>query len=113
VQSESTTTIEFSFRERLVQAGFEDMLIPVNLAGASTVRIRFKTPSGSTFDRTLADTLLFLTDGTDGIVRYKFASDESENGVWTCQGWVEWTGISSFYSDVRTFTFKPNIALSL
>ena len=109
VQATSTTTIEFQFVEKLVQANEDDTLVPVNISGATTVRIRFRTPSGPTFDRTLATGLLYLTDGTDGVVRYKFPIDEAEAGQWECQGWVDWDPISEFYSDVRSFTFKINI----
>jgi hypothetical protein len=112
VQAGSTTTIEFLFNEKLVQDDSVS-LVPVNLSGASTIRVRFKKPDETTFDRTLDDTLLYMTDGTDGIVRYKFTTDESVEGVWQCQGYVEWEGVSEFHSDVRTFTFKPNIAISV
>lgn len=109
MQAASTTTIEFAFVEKLVQSGQDDSLVAVNISGATTVRIRFRTPSGPTFDRTLATGLLYLTDGTDGIVRYKFPIDEAEAGVWECQGWVDWENVSEFFSDVRTFNFKVNI----
>lgn len=108
MQAASTTTIEYQFMQTLVQDGEDDVLVPVDVGGALTVRIRFKTPGGDTFDRTLDDGLLFLTDGSDGIVRYKFPIAEAEAGEWQVQGWVDWE-VSEFYSDIRGFTLRANI----
>lgn len=109
MQAASTTTIEFEFKESRRQAG-QDVLIPVNLSGADIIQIRMRNNTlGTVMDRTFAEGLIWLTDGTDGIVRYKFAEDEATAGQWDCQGYVEWTGVSKFWGNIRTFTFRANL----
>lgn len=108
-QSFTTHTIEYQFKQRLVQDGQDDTLIPVDVSGASIIRLRWRPPTGSIFDRTFANGLFWFTDGTDGVVRYKFANAEALAGEWEVQGYVEWTGISHFHSDRKVFYLKANI----
>lgn len=110
MQAASTTTIEFEFTESLRQAG-QDVLIPLHgLESADIIRVRFRNNTlGTIIDRTFSNGLLWLTDGTDGIVRYKFTEAEATAGQWDCQGYVEWTGVSKFNSNIRTFTFRTNL----
>lgn len=110
MQAYSTATIEFEVKESRRQVG-QDVLVPVDLSSADVIMVRMRNNTLVTvMDRDFDTGLLYLTDGTDGIVRYKFTTDESTPGHWDFQVYVEWTGISSFWSNVRPYTFRANLA---
>lgn len=110
MQAYSTATIEFEIMETRRQEG-QDVLIPVHgLSYADVIMVRMVNNTlGTSIDRDFDTGLLFLTDGTDGIVRYKFLEAESTPGQWDFQVYVEWTGVSKFWSNIRPYTFRANL----
>lgn len=105
MQEKSTTTIEYEFLETV-----GDALVAVDISGASVVVIRHRFPDGTIEDKTLGDgDISFLTDGTDGIVRYKFTVAEAVRGEYDVQGFVQWGVVSEFWSDLKSFFLKPNL----
>lgn len=112
MQAASTPTIEYQFKQTQVQSG-QDVLIPVDISGASEILIRMRNnTAGTVLDRDLDSGVIFLTDGMDGIVRYKFTTAEATAGEWDCQGFVKWNDVSEFWGNIRTFTIKANLPSS-
>jgi len=72
--------------------------VPAPISDATTKKVKFRKPDGTSIERDVD----FLTDGTDGKLKYVTASsDFDQAGVWELQAYVElsdWTGRSSIAS---------------
>lgn len=78
---------------------------PVNISSASVKVIVFVSPNGGRTEKT-AD---FLTDGTDGKIKYTtIAGDLSVSGLWKLQARVV-VPAGTWHSDVYNFMVHPNI----
>lgn len=76
----------------------KDNGVVVDVSGATTKQITFKNPSGSKFTKDLT----FVTDGSDGQVRYITVSgDLNLTGTWTYQLYFilpSWEGRTSVHN---------------
>jgi len=83
--------------------------VPAPISDATTKTIKFEKPDGTTFSKT-AD---FLTDGSDGKLKYVTAeADFDTAGVWRVQAFVE---LSDWYgnSSIATLRVYPNIVITI
>ncbi len=79
----------------------------MDLSAASTKQLIFSPPGGGVV---LTKTATFLTDGTDGVLRYVAVSgDLYVKGNWKVQAYLELPGWSG-HSDVGAFEVKPNVS---
>lgn len=105
MQEDSTPTYEFEIVET---QGSE--LVTVDISGASIVIARIYNPNRESTDYTLSGgDISFLTDGTDGIVRKKFTTAEALPGTYEVQCYVNWNGISEFWTNRREFYLNANL----
>ena len=69
--------------------------VALDISTATSLKMRFQKPSGSTLDKDAS----FVTDGSDGLIRYVTVSgDLDEAGTWTRQAFMQigsWHGQSS------------------
>ena len=83
----------------------QDDTTAVNISTATTRQIKFKKPSGTV----LIKTGVFVTDGTDGKLRYTSVADDlDEAGKWYLQVYLvltNWTG----HSDQGEFVVYSNL----
>lgn len=80
----------------------------VDISGASTKQYIFRKPGGSALVKT-AD---FVTDGTDGKLKYTTASgDLNTAGDWQVQAFVDF-GATEWRSDIKNFMVHPNLPTS-
>jgi hypothetical protein len=80
-----------------------------NLAQQDDVLVRFKQPGGAVLDKTLLlAQLAYKTNGTDGIVTYRFTTGEAVEGEWDVQGKLT-DGAVVLWTNVRSFYLNPNI----
>ena len=76
----------------------------VNLATATVLQIRFRTPSGIL----LTKTAVLTGNGTDGKMQYtSLLNDISEEGVWYIQGWVEFSSTPKFATSSAQLEVLP------
>ena len=70
----------------------------VDVSSASTKQITFRSPHGTTYTYNAS----FYTDGSDGIVQYRFTIP-SPAGIWKASVYI--AGVSGFsgYSETDTF----------
>lgn len=83
---------------------------PVNLHGASNLKLKFLKPSGATYDATA----VFLTNGYDGRLYFKSTDvlpPFDQVGVWFLQAKVTVGGVRQS-TDWGGFTVQPNIDAS-
>ncbi len=77
----------------------------IDISGATSKQIIFGKPDSSKLTKT-AD---FITDGTDGGIRYTTQSgDLNTVGIWRIQAFIAISG-GSFYSDIQSFQVLPNL----
>lgn len=79
----------------------------VDVSGVGAAQIKLRSPEG----RVLTKTATFVTDGTDGKVRYTTQSgDLSAPGTWRWQGYLQnlggWTGHTS---EGQPFEVRQNV----
>lgn len=80
-----------------------------DLSTQDDILIRLKQPDGTILDKTkLLSQLAFATDGTDGIVTYRFTIAEALEGEWDVQGKLT-DGAVVLWTNVRSFYLNPNI----
>lgn len=83
----------------------QDGATVVNISTATTRQFKFKKPSGIVVTKTAG----FVTDGTDGQLRYVTAADDlDEAGSWDLQVYLVITGWTG-HSDVGNFRVYPNL----
>lgn len=100
MQESSTILFEFLFKSGAVVE---------NLTQHDDILVRFEHYQGTTFDRTkLLGELAYKTDGTDGIVTYRFTIAEALEGEWDVQGKLT-DGAVVLWTNVRSFYLNPNI----
>jgi len=77
----------------------------VDLSSASTLQLLFKKPGGSLLTKTAS----FVTDGTDGKIKYTTISgDLDEVGSWKLQAYIV-IAANSWHSDYIGFKVHRNI----
>lgn len=77
----------------------------LDVSAASTKQILLLKPGGDLLTKTAS----FVTDGTDGVIKYvTISGDLDELGMWKIQVYVV-IGSSEWHSDVGTFKVFPNI----
>lgn len=77
-----------------------------DISGASTKQVKFRKPSGAV----ATETAEFVTDGTDGKVKYTTVADDlNETGQWKAQVKII-TASTTNHSDTTLFYVYPNIA---
>lgn len=78
----------------------------VNVASASSKVIKFRKQSGTILSKTAE----FVTDGTDGKIKYTtIAGDLDESGPWTFQAVLTFAS-GTWSSDIHKFTVHANLA---
>jgi len=78
----------------------------VDLSSTSAKVINFRKPDGTILNKTAA----FVTDGTDGKIKYTtIVGDLSQTGPWTFQAVLTFAS-GTWSSDVHKFTVHPNLA---
>lgn len=88
-----------------LQVTVQDGKSIVDLSASVIKQIIFKKPDGST----VAKNASFVTDGTDGKIKYTFAaSDLSMPGEWLYQAYVTFAA-SSWKSDIGQFQVYDNL----
>ena len=82
----------------------EDEVV-VDVSNALTKTIYFRKPNGTLLTKTAS----FVTDGTDGQIKYTTESgDIDAAGNWSLQSFVDF-GTTEFYSDIHKFTVYNNL----
>jgi hypothetical protein len=77
----------------------------INISDATETYIIFKKPDGSTVTKTAT----FLTDGSDGKIRYTAASGDLDTvGSWKIQSYIV-TPSGSWHSEFETFKVLRNL----
>jgi len=77
---------------------------PLDLTGASDLKLIFKAPSGVRFERPA----IYDTDGSDGKIKYfTVDGDLNEVGTWRLQAYIVLGG--TWRSDVGTFKVYENL----
>ena len=77
----------------------------VDISSATTKQLIFKKPSGTKLTKTAS----FITDGTDGKIKYNVAADDlDEAGSYKLQGKVIISD-GTFYTDIHTFKVYRNL----
>lgn len=77
----------------------------IDISDATTTEIIFKKPNGDT----ITQTAYFLTDGSDGIIRYIAASgDLDTTGSWKIQSHII-TPSGEWNSEFKTFKVHRNL----
>lgn len=105
MQEDSTPTYEFEIVETQGSS-----LVAVDISGASEIVARIFTPDRVSIDYAISlSEISFLTDGTDGIVRKKFTVAEAIPGTYEVQCYVNWNGISEFWTNRREFYLQGNL----
>lgn len=80
--------------------------LPEDISGATTKKFWFRKPSNTILRRSG----IFLTNGSDGVMYYNFASGElDECGIWRFQGYVIISG-GNYHSDEHNFKVYQNVA---
>ena len=75
------------------------------MSSATTKQILIKSPNKSVAIKTGS----FLTDGTDGIMKYTTVDDDiSKTGVWSIQAKVIFV-TGTWYSDIQEFKVYDNL----
>lgn len=80
----------------------------VNLATVTIddIEIIFMKPDGTTLTKTAS----FVTDGTDGKVKYvTVATDLDAFGTWAIQAYVNYVAGGALHSDIRRFEVIANL----
>lgn len=77
----------------------------VDLSTTTTKNIHFEKPSGATTQRNAS----FVTDGTDGIIKYTSVSgDFDESGVWQMQVYII-NLLGQWKTNIVEFSVFPNL----
>ena len=77
----------------------------VDISTATTKQLIFTKPSGDQLTKTAS----FVTDGTDGVIKYlTIADDLDEVGNWQLQGYVV-IGTYSWHTDIARFKVHRNL----
>jgi hypothetical protein len=78
----------------------------VDVSTTTAKQIIFRKPDGSTLTKTAA----FVTDGTDGKIKYTtIAGDLDSSGIWEYQAKVTFSG-GAWSADIKTFRVHDNLA---
>lgn len=79
----------------------------VDISGATTMTFVLEKPDGTVTTKTAS----FLTDGTDGIVKYDTVTDDFDvSGLWHFQAYIDIsTGDTVFHTDIEQFEVKTNL----
>ena len=76
-----------------------------DISGATTKKFTFKSPDGTTFEKTA----VFTSDGTDGNIQYlSVDGDLNVAGTWNLQAYVA-TGAGTWSTSVGTFKVHENL----
>lgn len=81
---------------------------PVDISGVNGKFIRMKPPSGATVEHTAE----FVTNGTDGLMRYVTTSTDlpaGSHGQWYVQGKITYASGNVFYTEVLGIKVRQNI----
>lgn len=77
----------------------------INLSAATTRQFTFRKPD----ETEVTKTPVFITDGTDGQLRYvTIAGDLEQIGLWKLQAYIVLPA-GEFYSDIFEFRVWPNL----
>jgi len=77
----------------------------VDISTATTKNIIFRKPDGIILTKAGS----FVTDGTDGKLKYAFQSgDLDTHGQWYAQAFIDF-GSTEWYSDIEKFTVYNNL----
>lgn len=89
-------------------SGLAPVMVPIDISGASVRKIIFEKPDGAVLKVDAA----FVTDGTDGKIKYSSVGDPEaqtgdldQEGKWRIQGRVELPG-GTWTSTIGTFRVK-------
>jgi hypothetical protein len=77
----------------------------VDVSTASIKNLIFRKPDGTLLTKASS----FVTDGTDGQIKYSFISgDLDQHGKWSVQAFIDF-GSTEWYSDIDKFTVYNNL----
>jgi hypothetical protein len=77
----------------------------VDISDLDTLQVIFRKPDGTT----LTKTATYVTDGTDGLMKYIIAEGDIDvAGMWRVQGRVS-NSEQNWYSDIQSFKVFPNL----
>ncbi|HMU74537.1 MAG TPA: hypothetical protein PKD69_02095 [Elusimicrobiota bacterium] len=80
--------------------------VVVDLSSSTAKQIKFRKRSGSILTKTAS----FVTDGTDGKIKYTtIAGDLDESGPWSIQAVLTF-GTNVWSTDIKPFTVHHNVA---
>ena len=78
----------------------------VDISEVAIKQLKFVKPGGTV----VAQTAVFKTDGTDGILTYTTIADDLDAaGAWKVQAYIEWSAGWKGHSDILEFDVHDNV----